>query len=165
MVKLVIAVASWGLCILGAVMVQWVPQFSGLSIVTFLSVGMLGWAVERVKKGDIDPKKAPTIFKLLSVPSVIGGILLTLFGFYVMLNWNGTGELIDGVYYLVHRGTVMREITREEYLFLLRSESWLFLGYGIAGGAKAAELWAADYWWYGPSIFNTRVREFFKFHK
>ena len=25
--------------------------------------------------------------------------------------------------------------------------------------------WAANYWWHDPSIFNSRVREFFKVHK
>lgn len=163
--KLIVTLVSWGLCVLGAVMVQWFPEFSVLAPMSFISFSMMVWGLRKLFRGEIDPKNTPELFKWLSVPGKIAGILLIVFGFYVMLSWDGTGKLVDGAYYLVNHGTLVREITQKEYLFLLRSESRLFLGYGIAGGAKAAELWAADYWWYGPSVFNMQVREFFRLHK
>lgn len=164
MVKLVITIVSWGLCILGAVMVQWFPHFSFLFPISYVPFGMLCWASIKHKRGEIDPKNAPVLFILLSVLGVIGGIALLLCSMWVAGDGKG-GTIIDGVCYLTRKGHLLHEITREEYRALMRAEFRWFFGIGIVSGSFALRLWAADYWWYGPSIFNTRVREFFKFHK
>ena len=164
MAKLIVTIVAWGLCILGAVMVQWFPQFAFLVPVFFISIGMLGWATVKQKRGDIAPKNAPKLFQLLSALGLIGGVALLLHCLWVQGNGGGA-EVVDGVFYLTRKGHLLHEITGEEYRALMRAEFRWFFGIGIVAGSIALNLWAADYWWYGPSIFNTRVREFFKFHK
>ena len=164
MVKLIVTLAAWGLCILGAVMVQWVPQFAIFVPVCFITFGMLGWATVKQKRGEIDPKKAPKLFQLLSVLGLIGGVALLLHCMWAQGNGDGA-EVVDGVFYLTRKGHLIHEITREEYLALKRANFRWFFGIGIITGSMALELWAADYWWYGPSVINARVRELFKFHK
>ncbi len=137
MVKLVTAIVTWGLCVLGAILTPWFPKLGVLCLIGPIPFSMMVLGRRKQLRGEIDLQKAPELFKWLSVLGQIAGIPLIVRGFWMVLV--GNDDAFNAV--------------------------WIFFGYGIFGGSKAMELWAADYWWYGPSIINYRVREFFKLRK
>ena len=73
-----------------------------------------------------------------------GAVALLTFVIAMVCLVNGSGEIIDGVYWLTNKGDLVRQITWEEYSKLIRAEASMVYGFFLFPTANPLAYYAEE---------------------